>query len=196
MPEDDSFDRCRYYFLDRIAALIERGSRVASAIDKTLISLSGGALIFSMTFVERLAPQKLLLPLLFCSWAFFALAIICVILAMREEQSALHAEAKQYTDSLAKLDQTPGAIRQALQLQPSITVGRNPKVWRWNLFPVGAFLVGVLLLGAFVGFNLWQSKGDSRLSHETVFTPLEIAFVLVLLDDAATFIVHADHRVM
>jgi hypothetical protein len=172
MPEDDSFDRCRYYFLDRITALIERGSRVASAIDKTLISLSGGALIFSMAFVERLAPQKLLLPLLFCSWAFFALAIICVILAMREEQSSLHKETKQQSDTLAKLDHTPGAIRQALQLQPTLTVGRNPKVWRFNVLAVVTFLVGVVLLGVFVGFNLWQSKGDSPISHEIVFMVL------------------------
>jgi hypothetical protein len=170
MPEHESIEGPRYYLLGRITTLTERGSRVGAAIDKTLISLPGGALIFSMTFVERLAPQKLLLPLLFCSWTFFALAIVCVIVAMRVEQKAVYMETKNYSDMLAKLDQTPGPFRQLLQ--PTIAVNLNRKVRRWNFFAVGAFLIGILLLGGFVGFNLWRSKGDSHLSHETVFTTL------------------------
>jgi len=43
----------------RIEAKQEVGANVASQLDKTIISLSGGALVFSMTFVDKLAPANL-----------------------------------------------------------------------------------------------------------------------------------------
>jgi hypothetical protein len=57
------------------------------------MSISGGALLFSMKFVGVLAP-KLLLPVLFLSWAAFGASIVCVILAMRAEQNAIIAAVK------------------------------------------------------------------------------------------------------
>jgi predicted transcriptional regulator len=58
------------------------------------MSISGGALLFSMKFVGVLAPTKLLLPVLFLSWAAFGASIVCVILAMRAEQNAIIAAVK------------------------------------------------------------------------------------------------------
>jgi hypothetical protein len=45
----------------QIDSKIETGAKVAAQLDRTLISLSGGALIFSMTFVDKIAPAKLAL---------------------------------------------------------------------------------------------------------------------------------------
>jgi hypothetical protein len=52
--------------LTEIVDYVDRGERVSTELDKTLISLSAGALIFTMTFVGTFAPGKRWLPLL-CS---------------------------------------------------------------------------------------------------------------------------------
>jgi hypothetical protein len=49
----------RLFLVERMLDTIRYGAEVAGTLDKTLVSLSGGALVFSMTFVDRLAPAKL-----------------------------------------------------------------------------------------------------------------------------------------
>src|ERR1700686_5372546 len=92
-------------------------SRVA-AVNRVLISLSGGALIFSMTFVDRLAPEKQKLPFLFVAWLGFGASIICVVLAMR---AAEHSAGKG-TFVLGKLikqfdDDLINKVREGISLQ-------------------------------------------------------------------------------
>src|SRR5438552_8356700 len=103
--DEDSVERTGYYYLAKLGRLTELGHEIGSAIDKALISLSGGALIFSMTFVERLAPEKLLLPVLFLSWAFFAIAIVSVVMAMRGEQKDLTSQGVRASEVLKSLEQ-------------------------------------------------------------------------------------------
>ena len=72
----DSFAEARTKLSESIEQNVERSGRVATQLDKTLISLSAGALVFSMTFVGTFAPGKLLLPLLFFAWAAFAACLV------------------------------------------------------------------------------------------------------------------------
>jgi hypothetical protein len=68
-PHDrrNRIDQDRLYLVERLVANIRYCAEVATSIDKTLVSLSGGALVLSMTFVDRFAPAKLWLPVLFTS---------------------------------------------------------------------------------------------------------------------------------
>jgi hypothetical protein len=155
----DSVERTRYYYLAKLDRITELGEHVGSAIDKALITLSGGALVFSMTFVERLAPQKLLLPILFASWAFFALAIIAVVIAMRGAQNDLAAQGIRASEVLKSIEHIKDS---ATRVSPTGAVAVNPKVWRWNLIALVLFILGVLALSIFVGWNMFKSKPVER----------------------------------
>ena len=92
---EDPITEAKRELHERAERNIDRGGIVSANLDKALISISGGALVFSMTFVGVLAPAKLLLPILFLSWAAFGASIVCVILAMRAEQKAIVAAVKK-----------------------------------------------------------------------------------------------------
>src|SRR5204862_8132969 len=88
-------DEGRLYLVERMLDTVRDGGEVAGTLDKTLVSLSGGALVFSMTFVDRLAPAKLWLPVLFTSWVAFAASMLCVLMSLRALQKAITGKADQ-----------------------------------------------------------------------------------------------------
>ncbi len=88
-------DEGRLHLVERMLDTVRYGAEVAETLDKTLVSLSGGALVFSMTFVDRLAPAKLWLPVLFTSWVAFAASMLCVLMSLRALQKAITDKADQ-----------------------------------------------------------------------------------------------------
>jgi hypothetical protein len=88
-------DEGRLHLVERMLDTVRYGAEVAETLDKTLVSLSGGALVFSMTFVDRLAPAKLWLPVLFTSWVAFAGSMLCVLMSLRALQKAITDKADQ-----------------------------------------------------------------------------------------------------
>jgi hypothetical protein len=131
---------------------IERGSEVAAALEKALLSLSGGALVFSMTFVNTLAPSKLALPLLFLAWLAFATSMIAVLAALRSLQSGLR---KTFDEILNRLME----VERAETISERVRIPTKKIKYRYvellNRLAIAAFIAGVLLLGSFVGYNLW-----------------------------------------
>ena len=147
------FDRAnalRREIADRIFGLIQYGAEISAALDKIIIGLSGGALVFSMTFVDRLAPAKLWLPVLFLSWILFATSIIGVTFAIRKLQRSLVAECDEL-DKLARKAEEDIAKGQL------ITLGMGAKgtgIDFWNTLSIWSFVLGIVLLGTFVARNL------------------------------------------
>src|SRR5437899_1947191 len=106
--EFEFFDRAnafRRQIADRIFRVIQYGAEISAALDKIIVGLSGGALVFSMTFVDRLAPAKLWLPVLFLSWIFFGASIIGVAFGLRKLQKGLTAEAHELSKLARKAEQ-------------------------------------------------------------------------------------------
>ena len=68
--------------------------QVAESFDKYIITLSGGALGLSLTFIRQIAPNPLpyTLPWLYLSWAFFALALLAVLASLLFSQHAFRRE--------------------------------------------------------------------------------------------------------
>ncbi len=158
-PVAESFSQVDKDLIERIEQNLERGGRVAADLDKTLISLSAGALVFSMTFVSSLAPAKLALWVLFLSWAAFGTSMLSVIFAIRNVQNAL-------VKGMGNLKLAAEAIEQnkpihsffKVPMQKLTTkVTNNLLVERLNILAISAFVLGVLLLGVFVGYNLWYT---------------------------------------
>jgi hypothetical protein len=71
---------------------VRYGAEAAAALDKVIVTLSGGALVFSMTFTDRSAPARLWLPILFLSWFAFAVSIIGVAFSYRALQKQMRKE--------------------------------------------------------------------------------------------------------
>ena len=141
---------------EELTRALQQGAAQAANLDKALISLSGGALVLSMTLVGQLAPSKLLLPVLFLSWLAFATSLVSVVFAMRAAQN----EAERATMNMGKiLEDIENIIenKSPLTVRFSREVSLIKSVKRLNLCAISAFSVGILLLGLFVGYNLWAS---------------------------------------
>jgi hypothetical protein len=148
---------------------VDRGSRTAAQLDRTLISLSAGALLLSTTFVPTLAPKKLWLPLLFLAWLSFVASMILVIFAMRSAQSAVERAVQKAGASLKTLEKRPDIARQFIVEQPMegietpLTLKEitpHMHIAYLNLSSLIAFTFGVLCLAIFAGYNLWQTPAE------------------------------------
>ena len=156
-PVEESFSQIDKDLIERIERKLEHGGRVAGDLDKTLISLSAGALIFSMAFANSLAPAKHVLWVLFLAWVAFATTIVSVIVGLRRVQAAI-------VKTIINLQRASEAIEQNKPLHSFMKVPMKPlktkvtpvpAVDRLNNLAIAAFLIGIMLLGAFVGLNLW-----------------------------------------
>jgi hypothetical protein len=149
---------------------VQLGFDVSAQLDKELVSLSGAALVFSMAFVDKLAPQKLLLPVLMGAWVFFGLSLAAVLTGLREAQRAL---SKQVEDlgNLQKLISSPEGRAAADNMAAKegagapITESGSAQftiVAKLNLAAFALFMLGIVSLGIFVGYNLWHAVPAAR----------------------------------
>src|ERR1700730_13198636 len=133
-------DEQRDRLADRIRDNINLGSTVASSLDKTLVSLSGGALVFSMTFIDRIGAAKLWLWILVLSWTAFVGCICCVIFANRENLLSLSERANELGERVKEFEKEvrAGRIRSAVP-----GVSQNKRIAFWNELAIAAFLLGI-----------------------------------------------------
>ncbi len=158
---EDPITEAKRELHERAERNIDRGGIVSANLDKALISISGGALVFSMTFVGVLAPAKLLLPFLFVSWTAFGVSIVCVILAMRAEQKAIVAAVKNTQLAVQRLNQDtalPVLVQIGIEPQVTPTVTHSKPIFVWNNGAIAGFVVGLISLSVFVGYNLAHSE--------------------------------------
>jgi hypothetical protein len=127
---------------------LKQGQAIAADLDKALLSLSGGALVFSMTFVGTLAPARLVLNVLFSAWIAFGLSIVWVVSSMRAAQNLNVRSLTEMADVLEKLNrlEEPGDFPRVMRSSKWIPILNNAAI--------AAFVIGVMLLGFFVGYNL------------------------------------------
>jgi hypothetical protein len=147
----ETYAQAKQKLTDAISRNIQRGSEVGSSVDKNLISLSGGALVFSMTFVDKLAPHKLILPVLFSAWTAFTACMIFVLFSMIYLQVGL---SKTFNTLVQQINDVEAAERAGVRVSHPTKAIRYSKVKALNSLAVGSFIVGVLLLGFFVAYNI------------------------------------------
>jgi hypothetical protein len=152
---EDSFEAARREVTERLFEAKSQGHEVGYGLDKALIFLSAGSLVFSMTFVSVLAPGKHWLVMLFLAWTCFGGSIVCVIIGMRMSQVAVGRWAERLSEALKEIDKrrAPG-----VSVRADYETTRNPRASLLNICAVGACLVGILFLGIFVGVNLWCGR--------------------------------------
>lgn len=160
---NDPFEQAVTRLGDTVERNIDRAARSAAQLDRTLISLSAGALLLSSTFVPIFAPLKLWLLLLFLAWLSFLATMVVVIFAMRSAQIATEAAIRNASEILRQLEANPTLTREAIKLlglQRPIAkkiVRRNKSAEHLNNCAIIAFIVGVFCLATFAGYNLWRT---------------------------------------
>jgi hypothetical protein len=135
MSEDDEFEAYRHHLL-----LAEQ--RAQEDYDKTVVSLSGGALGVSFAFLDNIVKGRPLTNpnLLFVAWACWSISLLVVLASFFFSIRALRKAQKQARTGAIFL-RTPGGWAAKLTEIANVT---------------GAvlFVVGLLFIGVFVWRNL------------------------------------------
>jgi hypothetical protein len=156
LSPEELYHRGRTIFLEQLTRQLANGQEVGRSLDRAIMTLSGGALVFSMTFVGSLAPARIGLIWLFLSWTAFGLAIIAVAWAMRREQWTTHQSTLLTRQRLDQWDEMHPKGWGLFNV--TVDVGTNRGVSWLNTGAVALFVVGVVMLCVFVGLNLWATR--------------------------------------
>jgi hypothetical protein len=124
----------------------------SSELDKVVVSLSSGALVFSMTFVRYLAPQRIWLPILFLSWLAFTAAIVIVAWSIRQSQKHLVITILRHDNLRKDLDKLEAD--KAISADYTVRANLLKDIGRLNNLAIACFISGLILFGIFVGRNL------------------------------------------
>jgi len=141
--------------ISKLDFLLQQGFDQAYQVDKSLLTLSAGALALSLTFVGNLSGTKHYLVLLFVAWVLFTGSIIAVISAMRKAQLTTHDRARETADNLEQFSSLHDAL--AGIMRATFPVATDKLVARRNRIAFCSFVLGVIFLCLFVGSNLLKS---------------------------------------
>ena len=131
---------------------VQYSGKVAAALDKIIVTLSGGGLVFSMTFADRLTPARLWLPLLFASWLAFAVSIVCVAFSNKALQKQIIKRANQLNQLAKGFEKNLAEGKVPVSI--AVEIARFGNIGFWNNVAIWSFVSAIILLGAFVGRNL------------------------------------------
>jgi hypothetical protein len=126
--------------------LIDAEREAARSFDKTMITLSAGALVLSFGFVRDMQVSPSCRGLLYCAWSAFALSLQFVLLSFLLSQKAMRRQRD--------------IIDECLESEMSSA----PQVTRWakvigvlNWGSLISLILGVVLFACFAACNLFRS---------------------------------------
>ncbi|MGD0785395.1 MAG: hypothetical protein ABR969_06250 [Sedimentisphaerales bacterium] len=130
-------------YLDYRQELANSKFKVAQDFDKALLTLSGGALGISMTFIKDIVTKPEYKWILVVSWTCFGLSIIILLLGF-------YVCRKAYTQEILFLD----AIQEKV-----IKANNNKNTWSEatevaNISALVFFIIGLILLATFIFINI------------------------------------------
>ena len=154
-------------------------SRDLSDFEKNFLLIAAGVLTFSITFIKDIVevPESAFLPCLFIGWALFALSVGIMMLTFiksayasdelwfKVDEILLEIDKIEDTDTLEKQDV------QRIKLETNkILIHRKSqlRIMRYNA--IAAFLVGMVVFGFFVGYNLTTEKESKPAGHSDQVT--------------------------
>jgi len=138
--------------------LIDAEREAARSYDKTLITLSAGALVLSFTFIREMKTPPIAAWQIYCAWAAFVVSLFLVLASFLLSQSAMRKQRDIIDDQYTQHPSFPKS---------------NPYV-RWIVSMNWASLVllalGVILFAAFATSNLCRSEPPCK-ATETQSVP-------------------------
>ncbi len=139
-------------YLDQRRTLDEAEFKIAESLDKTLLTLSGGALVISMTFVKDIARNPVWTWALMIAWILFGSSVTVLLvtsyvcqLAYKKERETLDAKQRaKFNKHNKKLDEKNEVVEN--EWSEATKVG--------NISALVIFLLGLIFLGVFIWVNM------------------------------------------
>ncbi len=153
--EIENEDRKEY--LDYRKNLNDSLYQISDSFDKTIITLAGGALGLSITFIHEIAPHPdpTTLPTLTTAWAFLVAALLSILLSLLTSQRAKVKEIEE-VDNAYNPEGAPGlptnpVLRLIIKIATRFDdfLGWGPITPMLNLFAILFTIAGIALLAVF-----------------------------------------------
>lgn len=141
--QEQPADLTQDQYLQRLRDLDTGEQEAAKSFDHALLTLAGGALAISFTFVEKFAPQAQATPLLGWSWFFLSISVVSCLTSYLVAQSAFRSEQKALN-----------RIRRGDTSGHRASKGWSIATQVLNYTAFISFIAGLALLGWFVYINL------------------------------------------
>ena len=135
--------------------LLDRQFSNSEAYDKAILTLSGGFLALSLSFIKEILPAGSITwtGLLYASWVLLALAIISTVISFRVSNAAIEGQLAQTHRYYKEKDES------------AFTKSRLSRSVDWlNNVSGGLFIFGVVLTVVFVILNFSEEKSMSNKS--------------------------------
>jgi hypothetical protein len=174
---DESFEnyrRERYsaYMAER-QNLSDLAFKTSERYDHWVITLAGGALAVSLTFLEKIAPHPLRITLIFLgiSWFAFIAAVLAGFCAIHYSRKALYraveiADAKYNAFVSTSSEQNPGG-----DVAPTLENQFKKTTECLNKTSLGCLIIGTLLMCIFAMINMTSVPAPSSDDHSKVVAP-------------------------
>jgi len=135
-------------YFDERKLLIEGESQVASRFDNSILTLSGGALLLSMTFIKDVVVgDPVAIWLLITAWILLGATILEMLLSLISSQKAYQKQLKNLDNSAATNNDSEDCNCWS-------------EITRWlNRSSIFTFSIGIFFLGVFVITNM-HSNGE------------------------------------
>ena len=91
MTESENGEKRKTYLEER-KLLVDAERESARSFDKSMLTLSSGALALSITFIRQIAPVPRFEPYLYLAWSGFILALLCTLVSFLSSQTALRKQ--------------------------------------------------------------------------------------------------------
>jgi hypothetical protein len=111
-------------------------------LDRTILTLSGGALALSITFVNQIAPQPISVWILLVAWSLFALSLLLTLLSFWFSQHAIERALHLHTANYQGTQQENSSNRYSAVTQ------------NLNICSVLSFILAVVFLISFAFLNV------------------------------------------
>jgi hypothetical protein len=118
------------------ARLIEHRQKATESFDKTVLTLSGGALGLSITFIHEIAPHPRHSWLVGLAWSCFCASLLLML-----------------TSFLSSIDAHDSILRQMAERIATLVPPRRVTTWL-NRIAAGFLIVGAVFLVIFAWFNV------------------------------------------
>ena len=129
-------------YLDERKLLVAAECEVAGRFDKGLLTMAGGTLLLSMTFVKDIASNPHHTWALFSSWVLLASAVCAMLMSLLTSQQAFQFQRTILDDGL----------EDKKTLLPKNSPARKT---RWlNRVSIVCFFVAIAVLGVFIYANM------------------------------------------
>jgi hypothetical protein len=148
----DNIGQTRRELLAKLDFLLHKGYEQAYQLDKSLLSLSAGALLLSVTFIGIQSGTKHCIVLLFAAWACFVASIMAVIFGMRKAQLESHKTVTETANNLERFSQLDETVATIVRARFPVAIDKFV-VWL-NHIAIWGFVIGAIFLCLFVGINL------------------------------------------